>query len=77
MGLSKQQIQVHVDFDLREVTILSRSPLDIKPTVIKAPFAVIKGLLATILKAEAEDELTVLTGLAEEASKTQSEEKKG
>lgn len=61
MGLAPQQMQAHVDFDLREVTILVRRPLDIKPTAFKVPFGVLKGILTTILKAEAEDELTFLS----------------
>lgn len=61
MGLAPQQMQAHVDFDLREVTILVRRPLDIKPTAFKVPFGVLKGIMTTILKAEAEDELTLLS----------------
>lgn len=66
MGLSTQQVQVHVDFDLREVTFLVRGPLDIKPKGFKLPFAMLKGVISTILKAESEDELTVLSGMAEQ-----------
>lgn len=61
MSLAPQQMQAHVDFDLREVTILVRRPLDIRPTAFKVPFGVLKGILTTILKAEAEDELTLLS----------------
>ena len=60
MGLAPQQMQAHVDFDLREVTIYVRRPLDIKPQAFKVPFGVFKGIASTILKAEAEDELTFL-----------------
>lgn len=66
MGLSPQQLQVHVEFDLREVTFFSRGPLDIKPTVVKVPFAVLKGVLSQLLKAEAEDELTILSGVGDQ-----------
>ena len=74
MGLDRQQIQVHIDFDLREVTLLARSPLEIKPRAIKVPFPILKGIASKILQAETEDELSILTGLAEEAAP---EEKKG
>lgn len=74
MGLDRQQIQVHIDFDLREATLLARSPLELAPRAIKVPFPVLKGIVSQILKAEAEDELSILTGLAEE---TASQEKKG
>ena len=66
MGLTPQQLQVHVEFELREVTFFSRGPLDIKPTVVKVPFAVLKGVFSQLLKAEAEDELTILSGVGDQ-----------
>lgn len=69
MGLSPQQIQVHVEFDLREVTFFARGPLDVKPTVVKVPFAILKGVFSQLLKAEAEDELTMLSGVGDEVAK--------
>lgn len=66
MGLSQNQIQVHVDFDLREVTFLIRGKFDIKPKGFKVPFAIVKGVLSQILKAEAEDELTALSGIGDQ-----------
>jgi hypothetical protein len=69
VGLTPQQIQVHVDFELREVAFFARGPLDIKPTVVKVPFAVLKGVFSQLVKAEAEDELTILTGAGDELAK--------
>jgi len=66
VGLTPQQLQVHVEFELREVTFFSRGPLDIKPTVVKVPFAVLKGVFSQLLKAEAEDELTILSGVGDQ-----------
>lgn len=66
MGVTPQQLQVHMDFELREVTFFSRGPLDIKPTVVKVPFAVLKGVFYQLLKAEAEFELTVLSGMGDQ-----------
>ena len=66
MGLSPSQIQVHIDFDLREVTFLIRGTFDIKPKGFKVPFGIVKGVLSQIVKAEAEDELSLLSGLVEQ-----------
>ncbi len=69
MGIAPQQIQVHVDWELREVTFFVRGPLDIKPTVVKIPFGVLKGVISQMLKDEAEQELSVLTGVGDELAK--------
>lgn len=69
MGIAPQQLQVHIDFELREVTFFARGPLDIKPTVVKVPFAVLNGVLSQILKAEAESELTMLSAVGDEVMK--------
>jgi hypothetical protein len=69
VGLTPQQIQVHVEFDLREVTFFARGPLDIKPTIVKVPFAILKGVFSQLLKAEAEDELTILSGVGDQVAK--------
>lgn len=69
MGITPQQIQVHIDWELRETTFFARGPLDIKPTVVKVPFGVLKGVISQMLKDEAEQELSVLTGVGDELAK--------
>ncbi len=58
--MTSTQLRLHFDFDLRELTLFTRGPLDLKPTVIKLPFGVLKAAASKVLQAEAEDELTVL-----------------
>lgn len=53
-------LKVHFNFEEREVTFIAREPLDVKPTVITIPFAVLKAAASTLLKAESEDELTLM-----------------
>lgn len=60
MGISPQQIQTKVDFDLREVILFAKGPLDLRPTVMKVPFAIFKAVMTTIMKAEAEDEINIM-----------------
>lgn len=69
MGISPQQIQTKVDFDLREVIMFAKGPLDLKPTVMKVPFAIFKAVMTTIMKAEAEDEINIMLGLGQAAEK--------
>lgn len=58
--MNATQLKLHFDFDLREITLLTRGPLDVKPTAMKLPFGVLKAAASKVLQAEAEDELTVL-----------------
>lgn len=58
--MSSVNLKVHFNFDEREVTFIAREPLDVKPTVITVPFAVLKAAASTLLKAESEDELTIM-----------------
>lgn len=58
--MSSVNLKVHFNFEEREVTLLAREPLDVKPTVITVPFAIIKAAASKLLQAESEDELTIL-----------------
>lgn len=58
--MSSVNLKVHFNFDEREATFIAREPLDVKPTVITVPFAVLKAAASTLLKAESEDELTIM-----------------
>lgn len=58
--MSGVQLKLHLDFDGRLATFMTREPLDVKPTVIQVPFTILKAALSQVLKAEAEDELTIM-----------------
>ncbi len=58
--MSSVNLKAHISFEEREVTFIAREPLDVKPTTLTLPFAVLKGIMSKVLKAESEDELTLL-----------------
>jgi hypothetical protein len=68
--MSSVNLKVHFNFEERTVTFLAREPLDVKPLVIAVPFAILKAAAVTLLKAEAEDELTLLQESGDLAEQT-------
>jgi len=54
------QLRLHFDFARRLATLTTQEPLDLKATVMRVPFAVLKAAAVAILKAESEDELSAM-----------------